>query len=162
MREWLETLLNPIVQSILLMSEEYKFYKKTIIISLLIFVVVSISFFYLEGVFIKKIDERMGGKAEDISVLSIVKSYDLMQETPKIVVVYSTLKKSTSYIKIDNIRSESNYGKNFTKTLIMDKFYSGKNINVTIVAIDDNNIEKKLITSVVLPRRLDSEIRITG
>lgn len=144
------------------MKDSSKFYKKTLFLSIIIFIIVSMSFFYLADLSIKKIDEKLGIKSESIIIFNIIKSYDSNQENPIINVNYITLKKSTSYIKIGNIRSESSYGINFSKTIVMDSSYSGKNVNITIIAIDDGGKDDIIIREVMLPKRIDSDIRITG
>ena len=141
----------------------FKFYRKTLIISIIIFIVVSISYFYTADLAMRKFDEKLGINPEMINVSVIAKNYDLKHNNPVLTVVYTTERKTTSYLKVDDIRSESSYGKNFTKRLILDNSYSGKNVSFTIVAIDDYGKEKTFVKEVSLPDKVEEPIiRISG
>ena len=144
------------------MNEESKFYKKTIIISLVIFLIVSISFFLIGDITIKKIDEILGMKESNIIVDKINKNFFDDSDNIKLTVNFITKISSTTYIKVGDIRSESSYGKNFSKVLILDKSYIGKGVNLTIISIDDNNNQESLVKEIFLPKRMNSDIRITG
>ena len=145
------------------MADDFKFYKKTLIISFIIFIVASVSIFYLGDFFIVKIDEKMGVTKDNmINVTTIAKNYDLKHDSPVLIVVYSTKIKTSSYIEIDEIRSQSSSGTNFTKRISLEQNYSGKLINLTIVAIDNSGKTHTLTQEVVLPKRIESQIRITG
>lgn len=143
------------------MQENKKFYRKTIIIAIMITIISSASYFYFAEYLTDKIDSLAGIPELQIKKGEITKIYDIKNDNIILMITYFTNKNSTSYIKINSLISESTYGTSFLKKVVLEKSLEGKPVKLKIIAIDEFGEKTEYEEEVMLPQKIEPIITIT-
>jgi hypothetical protein len=118
---------------------------------------------YLGDYTIKKVDAALGVNNElKITDLVIEKGYSETPglSSPEIKISYETSKPTESYIEVNDVVSNKIVGQKFSKTIILNRDFFGKTVEVRIYAKDAEGERAQLSRNITLPTNLEPVIAI--
>ncbi len=134
-----------------------------ILIAIVALISLAVWYNYLGDYTIHKVDAALGIKNEfRITNIVIEKGYNTNSglRTPEIIISYNATKEVASYIKVENIESDSSLGRGFSKTIELSRDYFGKNITIQILANDETGQSVVVERQISLPQNIEPTIAI--
>jgi hypothetical protein len=112
---------------------------------------------------IQKVDAALGVDTSlKINDLVIEKGFNEIGglKSPEVKISYSTSRLADSYIKVNDVISESIVGNKFSKTIVLNRDYFGKTIEVVIYAKDSEGKTAEITRDIELPSNIEPIIAI--
>lgn len=134
-----------------------------ILIAIVALIGLALWYNYLGDYTIKKVDAVLGiDTTLKINDLVIEKGYNEEGglKSPEIKISYTTSRPAESYIKVNDITSELAVGELFSKTVVINREYAGRSIEVKIYAKDSEGNKITISRNITLPSNIEPVIAI--
>lgn len=134
-----------------------------VLVAIIALIGLGLWYHYLGDFTIKKVDAALGVDTSiRINDLIIEKGFNEVGglKSPEIKISYTTSSLADSYIKVNDVKSESVVGNKFSKTVVLNRDYFGKTVEIGIFAKDSEGKSAEIIKSIQLPSNIEPIIAI--